>query len=59
MDIVFDDWKEALQNLQDCVSKDLEEIRKQKAEVQQIKVSPSESAGLCLEGFGRDTQAEG
>ena len=38
MDIVFDDWKEALQNLQDCVSKDLEEIRKQKAEVQQIKV---------------------
>lgn len=37
MDTVFDDWKEALQNLQDCVSKDLEEIRKQKAEVQQIK----------------------
>ena len=37
MDTVFDDWKEALQNFQDCVSKDLEEIRKQKAEVQQIK----------------------
>lgn len=38
MDTVFDDWKEALQNLQDCVEKDLEEIRKQKAEVQQIKM---------------------
>ena len=38
MDTVFSDWKEALQNLQDCVEKDLEEIRKQKAEVQQIKI---------------------
>ena len=38
MDSVFSDWKEALQNLQDSVSKDLEEIRKQKAEVQQIKM---------------------
>lgn len=38
MDTVFSDWKEALQNLQDSVSKDLEEIRKQKAEVQQIKM---------------------
>ena len=38
MDTVFSNWKEALQNLQDSVSKDLEEIRKQKAEVQQIKI---------------------
>lgn len=38
MDTVFSDWKEALQNLKDCVEKDLEEIRKQKAEVQQIKI---------------------
>jgi hypothetical protein len=38
MDTVFSEWKEALQNLQDSVSKDLEEIRKQKAEVQQIKM---------------------
>ena len=37
MDTVFDDWKKALQDLQDSVSKDLEEIRRQKAEVQQIK----------------------
>lgn len=38
MDTVFSEWKEALQDLQDSVSKDLEEIRKQKAEVQQIKM---------------------
>ena len=38
MDTIFSDWKKALQNLQDSVSKDLEEIRKQKAEVQQIKI---------------------
>ena len=38
MDTVFGDWKQALQDLQDCVTKDLEEIRKQKAEVQQIKI---------------------
>ena len=38
MDTVFDDWKKALQDLQDSVSKDLEEIRRQKAEVQQIKI---------------------
>lgn len=37
MDTVFSDWKKALQNLQDSVAKDLEEIRRQKAEVQQIK----------------------
>ena len=38
MDTVFSDWKQALQDLQDCVEKDLDEIRKQKAEVQQIKI---------------------
>ena len=38
MDTVFSEWKEALQDLQNSVSKDLEEIRKQKAEVQQIKM---------------------
>ena len=37
MDTVFDDWKTALDNLHDSVEKDLEEIRKQKAEIQQIK----------------------
>ena len=38
MDTVFSDWKQALQDLQNCVEKDLDEIRKQKAEVQQIKI---------------------
>ena len=37
METVFDDWKTALDNLHDSVEKDLEEIRKQKAEIQQIK----------------------
>ncbi len=37
MDTVFSDWKTALEKLQDSVEKDLEEIRKQKAEIQQIK----------------------
>ena len=37
MDTLLSEWKEALQDLQDSVTKDLEEIRKQKAEVQQIK----------------------
>ena len=38
MDSVFSEWKDALQNLQDSVSKDLEEIRLHKAEIQQIKM---------------------
>ena len=38
METVFSDWKEALQNLQDSVTKDLEEIRQYKTEVQQIKM---------------------
>lgn len=37
MDTEFSDWKTALKNLQDSVEKDLDEIRKQKAEIQQIK----------------------
>ena len=34
---VFSNWLTALQNLQSSVSKDLSEIRKQKAEIQQLK----------------------
>lgn len=36
-DTIFSDWLTALTNLQSSVSKDLEEIRKQKAEIQQLK----------------------
>ena len=36
-DSIFSDWLSALQNLQSSVSKDLSEIRKQKAEIQQLK----------------------
>ena len=34
---IFSNWLSALQNLQSSVSKDLSEIRKQKAEIQQLK----------------------
>ena len=34
---IFDDWKKILENFQSSVSKDLEEIHKQKSEVQQMK----------------------
>jgi hypothetical protein len=37
MDTVFSDWKTILQDFKDSVEKDLEEIRAQKAEIQQIK----------------------
>ena len=37
MATVFSDWVSALNKLNSSVSKDLEEIRKQKAEIQQIK----------------------
>lgn len=37
MNTVFSDWAKALSSLQASVSKDLEEIRKQKAEIQQLK----------------------
>ena len=36
-DYIFDDWKTMLGSFQDCVQKDLEEIHKQKAEIQQMK----------------------
>ena len=36
-DYIIDDWKTMLGNFQDCVQKDLEEIHKQKAEIQQMK----------------------
>ena len=35
---IFSNWLSALQDLQSSVSKDLSEIRKQKAEIQQLKV---------------------
>ena len=37
MDYNFDEWKKALENFQNSVSKDLEEIRRHKEEVRQIK----------------------
>ena len=36
-DYLFDDWKDMLSDFQDCVQNDLEEIRKQKNEIQQMK----------------------
>lgn len=38
MDYIFDDWKKVLENFQNSVSKDLEEIHKQKEAVQQMKI---------------------
>jgi len=37
MGYIYDDWKKLLEDFQQCVEKDLEEIHRQKAEVQQIK----------------------
>ena len=37
MGYIYDDWKKLLETFQQCVEKDLDEIHKQKAEVQQIK----------------------
>ena len=37
MEYVFDDWKKILTDFQNSVSKDLEEIHKQKIEVQKMK----------------------
>ena len=37
MDYIFDDWKKVLEDFQNSVSKDLEEIHKQKNAVQQMK----------------------
>ena len=36
-DFIFDDWKKLLETFQNSVEKDLEEIHKQKAEIQQMK----------------------
>ncbi|MCQ2329385.1 MAG: hypothetical protein MJZ93_02365 [Paludibacteraceae bacterium] len=36
-DYVFSDWKKSLEDFQNCVEKDLEEVRKEKAEVQRLK----------------------
>lgn len=37
MGYIFDDWKSVLKDFQDSVEKDLEEIRRHKVEVQQLK----------------------
>ena len=37
MDYIFDDWKKVLEDFQKSVSKDLQEIHRQKDEVQQMK----------------------
>ena len=39
MDYIFDDWKDALADFKNCVEKDLEEIRQQKAEMLHIKAA--------------------
>ena len=38
MDLIFKDWEEKLKALADSVEKDLKEIRKCKAEIQQLKI---------------------
>ena len=45
MGYIFDDWKDLLDEFQKCVDKDLAEIQKQKAEVQQIKEGLYNSLG--------------
>ena len=47
MGYVFEDWKEILSDIKDCVKNDLEEIHKQKAEIQQMKSEMFKE----LEGF--------
>jgi len=46
-DYIIDDWKTMLADFQDCVQKDLEEIHKQKAEIQQMKAELNKE----MEGF--------
>lgn len=48
MDYSFDNWKKALDDFKSSVSKDLEEIRRQKVEVQQMK---EEMAGIFNGGY--------
>ena len=45
MGYIFDDWKDLLDEFQKCVDKDLAEIQKQKAEVQQMKEGLFNSLG--------------
>ena len=52
MSYIFDDWKDALETFQDCVDKELAEIRQQKAEVQQLKAEVFNQLGGGL--FYRD-----
>lgn len=52
MGYIFDDWKDLLDEFQKCVDKDLAEIQKQKAEVQQLKEGLFNSLGGGL--FYRD-----
>ena len=54
MGYIYDDWKKLLEDFQKCVEKDLEEIHKQKAEVQQIKTDIYEKVSNGL--FYRDDQ---
>ena len=54
MGYIYDDWKTLLDNFQKSVEKDLEEIHKQKAEVQQIKSDIFEKMGEGL--FYRDNK---
>jgi len=46
-DYIIDDWKTMLADFQDCVQKDLEDIHKQKAEIQQMKAELHKE----MEGF--------
>ena len=48
MGYIFDDWKDLLDEFQKCVDKDLAEIQKQKAEVQQMKEGLYNSLGSGL-----------
>ena len=52
MGYIFDDWKKLLEDFQQSVEKDLEEIHRQKAEVQQIKSDIFNKVGEGL--FYRD-----
>ena len=54
MGYIYDDWKKLLEDFQKCVEKDLEEIHKQKAEVQQIKTDIFEKVSDGL--YYRDDQ---
>ncbi len=52
MGTFIDDWKQVLESFQGCITKDLEEIRKHKAEVQALKSEMQK--GVCHGLFYRD-----